>query len=77
MAKNQKANACAQGCKAAAGHSLPPTNKGQDSVGQRERTFQHTFEVPLSIMHSYTFIHRDVLCENIYACILLAMKLML
>lgn len=29
MAKNQKANARAQGCKAATGHSLPPTNVGQ------------------------------------------------
>lgn len=29
MAQNQKANIRAQGCKAAAGHSLPPTNVGQ------------------------------------------------
>lgn len=75
MAKNQKANACARGCKAAAGHSLLLLI--WDSVGQSKELFNHIFEVPLSIMHPYRFIQRDVLYPNIYAYTLLAIKLML
>lgn len=66
MAKNQKANACAQGCKAASGHSLPPTNEGQC------RTEIKNFSARLwgsSFNHSLIYIHtqRSIIWK--YICI--------